>query len=38
MELMVTSSCGSPTSTHYLVLIDVAHQADAEKMGWEFAE
>ncbi|NJN53404.1 MAG: hypothetical protein HC804_00815 [Anaerolineae bacterium] len=38
MELMVTSSCGSPTSTHYLVLIDAANQANAEAMGWEFAE
>lgn len=38
MELMVTSSCGSRTSTHYLALIDVADQAEAEEMGWEFAE
>jgi len=38
MELMVTSSCGSPTSTHYLALIDVADQAQAEELGWNFAE
>ena len=38
MELMVTSSCGSPTSTHYLALIDMADQTQAEELGWDFAE
>jgi hypothetical protein len=38
MELMVTSSCGSPTSTHYVALIDMADQAQAEELGWDFAE
>ncbi len=38
MELMVIASCGSPTSTHYQVLIDADKQAEAEQMGWEFAE
>ncbi len=37
-ELMVTAVCGGPTSTHYQVLIDAANQAQAEQMGWEFAE
>jgi hypothetical protein len=38
MELMVIASCGSPTSTHYQVLIDADKQAEAEQLGWEFAE
>lgn len=37
-ELPVTAVCGSPTSTHYQVVIDANNQAEAEQMGWEFAE
>lgn len=38
MEMMVTTACGSPTSTHYLVLIDQAKMQDAMTLGWTFAE
>lgn len=37
-ELPVATVCGGPTSTHYQVIIDADKQAQAEQMGWEFAE
>lgn len=35
IEMMVTTSCGSPTSTHYVVEIAAADLAAAEALGWE---
>jgi hypothetical protein len=34
VELMVTASCGSPTSIHYAVSIDAANQTAAEALDW----
>lgn len=34
VEFMVTSSCGSPTSTHYAVEINAADLATAEALDW----
>jgi hypothetical protein len=34
-ELMVTTSCGSPTSAHYRVQIDFEDLEDALSMGWQ---
>ncbi len=35
LELMVTSSCGSPTSTHYVVEIRLPDLEAAEALGWQ---
>ncbi len=35
IEMMVTTSCGSPTSAHYHIQIDVADLNSALSMGWE---
>lgn len=35
IEMLVTTSCGSPTSAHYHIQIDVVDLDSALSMGWE---
>jgi hypothetical protein len=35
VELMVTTACGSPTSAHYRVQIDIEDLDSALSMGWD---